>query len=204
MPPPKPERFTRSNDGSPAPGAHPSRGRNPRRALTTPHLGDDGLSIGAAVGCWLDRYELAGLQAKCSRLDHRRFIARRHGTPMHIGTSWMPRRDSLGCRGGRQACGRLVRPGSEPAPDRCRAERHGDHGERSATSRRGHYASFRSFGTSRHHRSDPAASRARPELDRGRRRVRYDSLWRMESRPESTAVKARTPGPLAAGARRRP
>jgi hypothetical protein len=46
------------NDWSPAPGAHPSRGRNPRRALTTPHLGDDGQWIGPPVGCWLDRYEL--------------------------------------------------------------------------------------------------------------------------------------------------
>jgi hypothetical protein len=46
---------------SPAPGADPSRVRNLRRALTTPHLGDDCLSIGPPMGCWLDRYELEDL-----------------------------------------------------------------------------------------------------------------------------------------------
>jgi hypothetical protein len=47
---PSNDRSPLSNDRSPAPGAHPSRGRNTRRALTTPHLGDDGLWIGPAGG----------------------------------------------------------------------------------------------------------------------------------------------------------
>ena len=51
--------------GCPTIGApHPEHTRavaaTSRRALTTPHLGDDGLWIGPRGWCWLDRYELEG------------------------------------------------------------------------------------------------------------------------------------------------
>jgi hypothetical protein len=42
------------------------------------------------------------------------------------------------------------------APDRCRDRPHGDHGQRSATSRRSHYASWRPL-SSRLHPTDPPA-----------------------------------------------